>query len=163
MLITFALLVLAFAPQAQDPTIPAAGHILYMVEGRGMQVYRCTAQNGSFQWTFESPEATLFDISTQRQVGSHGAGPTWTWKDGSAIVGKVLQKTASADPANIPWLLLETHPTGSASGALSNVTLVRRSGTHGGNAPMAGCDAEHRDTVARIPYTATYTFYTPTP
>ncbi len=164
MLIAIAFLLLSLAPQAQDPTMPpAAAHVLYTTEGRGVQIYRCTEQGSSFQWTFESPEATLFDSSTQRQVGSHGAGPTWTWKDGSAIVGKVLQKTPSADPASIPWLLLETHPSSSASGALSKVTLVRRSDTHGGNAPVSGCDAEHSDTVTRIPYTATYTFYTAMP
>jgi hypothetical protein len=163
MLITIALFVLSFASQTKDPTIPHTGHVLYTVEGRGVQIYRCVEQNNSFQWTFEFPEATLFDSSTQRQVGNHGAGPTWTWQDGSAIVGKVLQKTPSPDPASIPWLLLETHPSGSSSGALSKVTLVRRSDTHAGNAPMIGCDAEHSDAVARVPYTATYTFYTPTP
>ncbi len=62
-------------------------------------------------------------------------------------------------PLNVPWLLLETHSTGTASGMLADVTLVRRSDTQAGVPPMA-CDAEHQNNEVRVPYQATYTFYT---
>jgi hypothetical protein len=155
------LLALTFLLQSPDPTLPpTSAKPLYITEGRGVQIYHCTQQTSAFQWTFQSPEATLFDPTTHQQTGTHGAGPTWTWKDGSAISGKVLQRSPSPDPASIAWLLLATTPAGTTTGALSTITLVRRSDTHGGNAPTTGCDAKHLETTLRVPYTATYTFYT---
>jgi len=159
MLLPLLLLLVAHAPQSADPTLPPPAAIArYTVVGRGVQIYKCTAQANVFQWIFQEPEATLFD-QTGAETGKHSAGPTWTWKDGSALVGKVLQKSPAPDPANIPWLLLEAHPTG-ATGALSRITLIRRSNTQAGQAPATGCDAHHQNSLARVPYQATYTFYT---
>jgi hypothetical protein len=160
MILALALLALFAPPQTSDATLPpATAHVRYTVEGHGVQIYNCTAQNGGFQWVFKEPAAELFDPSTHQQVGMHTAGPTWTWSDGSAIVGKVLQTNPSDNPANILWLLLETHPAGTTTGALSNITLVRRSNTQAGKAPATGCDAKNVNVVLRVPYTATYTFY----
>ncbi len=64
------------------------------------------------------------------------------------------------DPSSIPWLLLAATPSGATNGALSKITLVRRSDTHGGNALSTGCDAQHDGKIFRAHYTATYTFYT---
>jgi hypothetical protein len=160
-----ALLALIVSPQTPDPTLPPANaHVKTTAVGLGVQVYRCAAQPGaqpgSFQWTFVEPQATLFDPTTHQPVGSHSAGPTWTWNDGSEITGKVVQKKAAYDPANVPWLLLETHPTNATTGVLAGVTLVRRSDTQAGAAPATDCDAVHQNTVVRVPYQATYTFYT---
>jgi hypothetical protein len=160
-----ALLALLFAPQAQDATQPpASAHLRYTAVGRGVQVYHCTATQAEkqpivFAWTLEGPEADLFDAATKQQLGTHTAGPTWTFNDGSAISGKVLQKQPSPDPAAIPWLLLETHPANAITGALTGITLVRRSNTQAGAAPANGCDAQHYDIRLRVPYEATYTFY----
>jgi len=155
-----ALLLFASLAKAQDPTLPSvSARQIFVAEGRGVQIYQCTGQNGMFTWTFQSPEATLFEPATQHALGKHGAGPSWTWTDGSAISGKFLQKSPSPDLGSIPWLLLSTAPSGTTTGALTPITLVRRSDTHGGNAPAAGCDAEHISAVIRIAYSATYTFY----
>jgi hypothetical protein len=163
-----ALLALLFAPRANqtpDPTQPpAAAHLRTTAIGRGVQVYHCTATQAEgqpivFAWTLEGPEAALFDPKTGQQVATHTAGPTWTWSDGSAITGKVLQKQPSPDPAAIPWLLLETHPANDLPGTLNGITLVRRSNTQAGAAPATGCDAQHYDIRLRVPYEATYTFY----
>ncbi len=151
------LLLFFLGAQALSPpsdVVPA-----FITEGRGVQIYRCAEKDNMYQWIFEAPEATLFDHTTHQAVGTHGAGPSWIWKDGSSIVGNVLEKTPSPDPASIPWLLLEAHTTGSTTGALTPITRVRRSDTHGGNAPATGCDAAHVNTVARVPYTAAYLFY----
>ena len=159
MLLSAALFFLAFVPQSGDPTLPPPAAVArYTVIGHGVQIYRCTAQENVFQWTFQEPEAVLFD-QAGAETGKHSAGPTWTWKDGSTLVGKVLQKSPSPDPANIPWLLLEVHSTG-IPGALSDITLVRRSNTQAGQAPATGCDAQHQNGLIRVPYQATYTFYT---
>jgi hypothetical protein len=155
-----ALLALTSIAMAQDLTLPpASARSVFVAEGRGVQIYQCTSQNGAFAWTFQSPEATLLDPKSQHSLGKHGAGPTWTWADGSTISGKVLQKFPSPDPGSIPWLLLSTTPSGATTGALTPITLVRRSDTHGGNAPATGCDAQHISAMIRVPYSATYTFY----
>jgi len=160
MIAALTVLALLFAAQPPDPTLPpATATVVLAAEGRGVQIYRCTQQDASYTWVFQSPEATLFDPKTHQQLGTHGAGPTWTWQDGSAITGKVLQKLPSPDPNSIPWLLLSTTPSGTAAGALTPITLVRRSDTHGGNPPATGCDAQHANATLRVPYTATYTFY----
>ena len=59
---------------------------------------------------------------------------------------------------SVPWLLLKgISPTG--SGLLSKVEFIRRSDTQGGAAPATGCDVQHAGELARVPYTATYSFY----
>ena len=160
MLLAAALLAAALLPQTPDPTLPPPGvKAAVTVDGRGVQIYTCAPQNGSWQWVFQAPEAALLDPSTGAQLGTHSAGPTWTWNDGSATQGKVLQKLPSPSAANIPWLLLETHPTGTTTGVLSDVVFVRRSDTQAGSAPQTGCDAQHQGVTLRVPYKATYTFY----
>jgi hypothetical protein len=159
----FLTLFAALQAPAADVTQPPAGvQVRATVQGRGVQIYRCTsaaAEPAAFQWKLDGPDATLFDLDTKRKVGTHSAGRTWTWNDGSTIIGKVLQKYAPPDPASVPWLLLEAHSAGAATGVLSEVAYVRRSNTVGGAAPSAGCDAQHNDHLLRVPYEATYTFY----
>jgi hypothetical protein len=155
------LLLLTLLAQSPDPTQPpATAHLALTAEGRGVQIYRCTQQASTYTWVFQSPEATLYNPATREQTGTHSAGPTWTWNDRSSITGKVLQKSPSPDPASVPWLLLAATPAGTVTGSLTPIKLVRRSDTHGGNAPPTGCDATHANTILRVPYTATYTFYT---
>jgi hypothetical protein len=160
MLQSLLLFALISMQQTPDPTLPPPdAHIKVTTVGVGVQVYRCAPQDGSYRWVLEMPIAKLFDPTTHQQVGTHSVGPTWTWNDGSSITGKVLQKRASSDPINVAWLLLETHSTGTATGMLTDVTLVRRSDTQAGVPPMA-CDAVHQNNEVRVPYQATYTFYT---
>jgi hypothetical protein len=162
MLLALALLLQTPTP---DPTLPSASaHIRFTATGRGVQVYQCLPQGSTFAWVFQNPEAALLDPKTGAQLGTHSAGPTWTWTDGSAITGEVLAKT-SPDLASIPWLLLRTKPTGTTPGALTAITFVRRSNTQAGSAPTTGCDAQAaaETTTLRVPYLATYTFYTTTP
>jgi hypothetical protein len=160
MLPSLVLLALISFPQAPDPTLPPAdAHVKTTVVGLGVQVYRCAPQDGGYQWALEMPVATLFDPATHQAVGTHSVGPTWTWNDGSSITGNVLEKRASSDPANVPWLLVTTHSTGTAIGMLTDVTLVRRSDTQAG-VPTMACDAVHQNNEVRVPYKATYTFYT---
>ena len=156
------LLAMGQGTAAKDSTLPPADAVLVATaEGRGVQIYRCLAQpGGGLLWIFDTPEATLFQPGTDQQLGTHAAGPTWTWTDGSSIMGKVLAKQPSPVPGAIPWLLLETHTAGSSpTGQLSTVTLVRRSNTQAGTPPQPVCDASAAGTMLRVPYQATYTFY----
>ena len=154
---SFAVLVFLFGAQSLSP--PADVVPTFTTDGRGVQIYRCGEKDAAFQWVFEAPEATLFDHTTHQQLATHGAGPTWTWKDGSSVVGNVLENTPSPDSGSIPWLLLEVHTTNAVTGALTPITRIRRANTHGGNPPATGCDSAHANTVVRVPYTATYLFY----
>ena len=156
-----AVLLLAAQPQSADPTLPpASAQVRLTVDGLGVQIYRCNPKpGGGFEWVFEAPEAKLLDRTTHEQVGTHGAGPTWTWNDGSSITGKVVQTKPSSVPGAIPWLLLETKPAGESKGILSAVTMVRRSETQAGVAPSYGCDADRAYNLIRVPYAAVYTFY----
>ena len=164
MLLSFVLLALTGMPQTvADVTLPPANaHIKITAVGLGVQVYGCLPQPGvtpvKYAWTLQMPEATLFDPATHQPVGTHAVGPTWTWNDGSEITGKVVQTQPAKDAVNIPSVLVETHSTG-AAGVLSDVTLVRRSDTQAG-VPTTECDAVHQNNIARVPYQATYTFYT---
>ena len=162
MLFAATLIAATLSLQSADPTLPPAGtRPAITVEARGVQIYTCMPQNQNraFAWVFQAPEATLFDPSTHQPVGTHTAGPTWTWSDGSAIEGRILQKQPSPDAQAIPWLLLETHASGTTTGALSDVVYVRRSDTQAGAAPAEGCDAAHAGITLRVPYAARYTFY----
>jgi hypothetical protein len=152
----------AFTAAAQSATEPPPSqHAILTVTGKGVQIYLCQQAASGPAWIFQAPEATLTDASGNT-VGTHGAGPIWRWQDGSTVKGDLLQKSASPEPNAIPWLLLKAiNPTG--SGIMTKVEFIRRSNTHGGNAPTTGCDAKHLATAVRIPYTATYTFYSAKP
>ena len=153
---------LSLVAQAQDRTQPPSEQRpILTVTGKGVQIYACQQASASPQWIFQAPKAILTDASGTA-VGTHGAGPLWKSQDGSTVKGDLLQKSASPEPGAIPWLLLKAAAT-TGSGVMSHVEYIRRSDTHGGVAPTTGCDAGHINASARIPYTATYTFYSAKP
>jgi hypothetical protein len=147
---------------AQNPTDPPPSqHAILTVTGKGVQIYTCQQAAAGPLWVFQAPEATLIDASGN-PVGTHGAGPTWTSKDGSSVKGELLQKSAAPATTAIPWLLLKAVNV-SGSGVMIKVEFIRRSDTHGGMAPTTGCDSQHLSATARVPYTAAYTFYSAKP
>lgn len=144
--------------RAQDATVPpATQHVVLTVQGQGVQIYACKVVSGSGQWVFVAPAARLFDTSGI-EVGSHGDGPVWHSVDGSSVLGKVVAKSPSPDPASVPWLLVKA-VSHDGTGVLASVEFIRRSDTKGGVAPATGCDVDHIGDFARVPYTTTYTFY----
>jgi hypothetical protein len=148
--------------QAQSPTdLPPGQHPMLTVTGKGVQIYVCQMVANAPQWVFDAPDASLFDASGAK-VGVHGAGPSWRYYDGSTIKGEVVAKNAAPEPTAIPWLLLKAVKDDD-SGTLAKAEFIRRSDTHGGIAPATGCDAQHLSAVSRVPYTATYTFYSTKP
>ncbi|HUA57270.1 MAG TPA: DUF3455 domain-containing protein [Verrucomicrobiae bacterium] len=141
---------------APDTLKPPSGQVLaFHVHATGDQIYTC---DGS-QWTLTAPDAKLFDESN-REVGSHFAGPTWQWKaDGSKVVGKAVAN-ATPDPQSIPWLLV-TAVDHSGAGKMAPITSIQRLHTKGGKAPATGCDAAHKSSTSRSYYEADYNFYRP--
>jgi Protein of unknown function (DUF3455) len=153
---------LASAAQAQNPTAPPPSqHAILTATGKGVQIYACQQVSGRPQWVFQAPEATLFDAEGNK-VGTHGAGPIWRSQDGSTVKGQVLATSPSPEPGAVPWLLLKA-TIAEGSGIMTKVELIRRSDTHGGVAPATGCDDQHLSTQSRVPYTATYSFYSAKP
>ncbi len=151
-------------PPAGDLTLPPeTASTVTLLEGRGVQIYTCTADPSGYKWVFKAPQAELFNLATGKLAGHHDAGPSWTLDDGSSIRGTVLHNKPANNPADVPWLLLQTQPAatgGSAAhGTLSSVTYVRRYNTHGGAAPKSGCDGTQVGGTVRVPYSATYGFY----
>ena len=162
LLILIAIFTASAQPQPQDPTQPPpAEHPILVLHATGSQIYTCQQVDRRFQWIFTAPAARLFD-ATGNEVATHGDGPIWTYQDSSSIGGVVQAKAPSPDSTAIPWLLLKAiNPQ--RAGVLTRVDFIRRSDTHGGLAPTTGCDASHQGGLARIPYTAVYTFYSAKP
>ena len=140
---------------------PANEQAVLTLQGRGAQVYSCQQVGSTFQWVFQAPVARLFDASGV-EVGTHADGPSWTYQDSSTIQGLLLAKTPAPAATDIPWLLLRAvKPL--RTGILTTVEYIGRTNTQGGAAPAAGCDPIHKGDLARVPYTATYTFYSSAP
>jgi uncharacterized protein DUF3455 len=141
--------------------VPAGAKLAHKFHATGAQVYACAAgapgAAAPFAWTLKRPDATLFDAAGAK-AGSHGAGPTWTSTDGSAVVGqKVAQADAPVADA-VPWLLVRATST-SGKGVFAAVTYVQRLDTKGGKAPATGCDAKAVGTETRADYSADYFFF----
>jgi hypothetical protein len=140
--------------------VPEGNRLAFQFHAEGAQIYTCQTSADSFAWVFTAPDAELFDRHGH-QVGTHYAGPTWEANDDSTIVGSKVAE-ASVDASAIPWLLLKAK-SNTGDGLMSNVSYVQRLSTVGGLAPTRACAAANSGEVARVPYSATYAFYTPKP
>jgi uncharacterized protein DUF3455 len=131
---------------------PVGARIVLQAQAAGDQVYNCHGAN----WVLSRPDAKLFDDSG-KQIGSHFAGPTWEYSDGSRVTGKAVA-SATPDPESIPWLLLEAKDH-QGNGLMAQVINIQRLSTSGGKAPASGCDSAHKGQETRSHYTAIYVFY----
>jgi hypothetical protein len=155
-------------PPVLEP--PAGATIELHAHAVGAQIYTCAASGGatpdggadagatSFAWVLRAPDAILYD-EAGTQVGTHGAGPSWTWRDGSMAVGAKVAELPSPSPDAISWLLLRVTAT-RGTGKLSDATYVQRLNTVGGKAPATGCDATTVGMETRSGYSADYYFST---
>ena len=80
----------------------------------------------------------------------------------AAFTGKAAVTIASPDAESIPWLLVKV-VSHDGNGILSRVTTIQRLNTKGGKAPGSGCDSDHVNQEVRVPYSADYFFYSPSP
>jgi hypothetical protein len=158
------------ATAADRPSVPAQLQVgaeqtlALQAQASGFQIYTCVANGDAsrFAWALQGPEAELFD-SAGRKIGKHYAGPTWESVDGSKVGASVKTRAESPDGKAIPWLLLGA-TSNAGTGVLAHVASVQRLNTTGGATPPAQlCDEEHVGTENRVPYTATYYFYTASP
>ena len=149
------------APVVPDAiAVPSGAQVVVRYHARGAQVYACgagPAGGPAYAWTLKRPDATLTNDDGS-PMGTHGAGPTWTATDGSAVVGKKLAQADAPEATSVPWLLLGAVST-TGTGMFTDVTYVQRVATSGGKAPASGCAADNLAAEARVPYTADYYFY----
>lgn len=147
------------APEV-DPSIavPSGNKLAFALDAVGSQVYVCQASGSGYAWTLQAPDALLYKRG--KKAGTHYAGPTWEYKDGSLVVGAKVS-AFTPDTTAIPWLLLQaTSHTG--KGKMDDVTYVQRLYTEGGLAPDAAtCTYEHVGEVSPIEYVATYYYFVP--
>jgi hypothetical protein len=149
------------APSTPEALAAPSDQVVLLKAGaRGAQIYVCKAKAdaaATFAWSLKAPDAELTD-DQGNTIGKHYAGPTWEAGDGSKVVGQKKAQADAPEAGAIPWLLLAV-TSNEGAGIMSQVKTIQRVDTHGGNAPTDGCDAAHANAEARVPYTATYYFY----
>ena len=148
-------------PAITVPTVPAEIQApadlvpISKLAATGTQNYRCEPTDTGTTWKLVAPAADLSDGTTI--VAKHGAGPSWTHNDGSAVAGdaKSAKKVPAPDGTSIPWLLIPATTNGQ-SGAFAGVVFVQRINTQGGTAPAGACTLGQE---IQVNYTADYVFY----
>lgn len=140
--------------------VPAGLEVVLFTHATGSQIYSCQATaDGKLAWTLKAPEAELHDRE-DKVIGEHSAGPTWKLKDSSEVTGKPAAHVDSLDSNSIPWLLMDV-TAHAGKGALANVNMIQQLHTHGGTAPVDGCDEAHKGAETKGSYSADYYFYAP--
>ena len=150
------------APAVPDDIAVPAGHKPYLIgHAAGVQIYVCDATaTGGHAWRLLAPRATLTD-DHGKFLAAHGAGPSWTAKDGSTVIGR-RESAATVDATAIDWLrLAAASATPGADGdRLAHTTYIQRNHTAGGLASAAGeCTAATAGSRSEVPYTADYVFF----
>jgi Protein of unknown function (DUF3455) len=152
-------LCLSISAHGQSIDVPPGQHEVLKATGRGVQIYRCEQrQDTAAKWIFVAPEAQLYVNGVLS--GTHGAGPVWSYRDGSSVHGKVISAVPSPTAGSIPLLLLKATDS-NGNGLLTQVSYIERTETKGGLISDEVCDVAHMGSVSRVPYTATYTFFAP--
>lgn len=146
------------APEV-DATIavPEGNRLAVTLDAIGSQVYICQASDSSYSWVLQAPDAILLN-TRGKKVGTHYAGPSWEYRDGSVVTGARLA-SVTPDPTSIPWLLIQATPQ-TKSGKFSNITYIQRLDTVGGLAPdPTTCTPDRVGSLTPVEYTATYYFF----
>lgn len=160
--ILYLLLLLPAVVQAQtiipeEIQIPNGNNPVLTLHAKGEQIYQCVSNQGNYSWQWLAPKAQLFDTKGQL-VGSHAAGPEWTYRDGSRVTGRLVKKIDVTADTTVAWLLLEAVKH-QGKGVFANISFIHRINTRGGLAPVSGCDVNHLGTEKPVAYSADYIFY----
>jgi hypothetical protein len=111
------------APAAPDvpSTIAVVGDFKPYLVGHavGWQVHTCKPTATGYGWSFDGPAAALYG-DNGKLLATHASGPSWTARDGSSVVGQVVDRAVVSTTA-VPWLLLTAGPqTGAPAGRLTD-------------------------------------------
>ena len=144
--------------------VPPGNRVAMETVGVGEIAYQCRAKQGAegtYEWTFAGPKATL-TARDGTPVGSYYGPPaTWESKDGSKLTGTQVG-VAPAGPGNIPHQLVKANPA-VGKGAMTGVTYIQRVATQGGVAPMLPCTAANAGFNEIVKYQADYIFWSGAP
>lgn len=143
------------ATEEKPLTPPERSALVMLLYVKGTQTYTCAEANGVLAWGAPEPDATL-DGPDGRPVGHHSKGPIWEARDGSGVVGSVLERVPAPRPHAVPWVLLSAMAT-SSPGVFAGTRYILRRDTVGGVEPDGACASAGQ--TAHVPYAATYAFY----
>jgi hypothetical protein len=147
----------AMAADFQGIPLPENTRIVLAADGEGVQIYVSkTNAAGSYEWVLKAPEAEMKSLAGEI-LGKHFGGPSWSFNDGSEVLGNLPPLKAVGAPSrqDIPWLLIAAKSK-NGLGTLSSVEYVLRIATAGGT-PPAEPPKSATDT-ARVKYQAIYLF-----
>lgn len=142
----------------KEISVPQGHHQFLTLHAKGEQIYQCISQQGAYSWQLQRPAAQLFDEAGHK-VGSHSAGPEWTYQDGSRVTGRVVNKFDVTPNSAVAWVLLEA-VNHHGEGVLANSRFIQRVKTHGGLPPASDCNSNHLGMEKPVAYSADYIFYT---
>ena len=128
---------------------PSGNSPVLTVHAKGDQIYQCSLSSGVYSWQVQAPDARLHDDNGQ-VVGKHYSGPIWEYKEGSRVVGRVINKIDVAPDSSISWLLVEV-VAHKGNGLFTDVNFINRINTHGGLPPLSACDSNHLGSEKRCP------------
>jgi hypothetical protein len=138
------------ATELHDPPGHTAAFKLHTLP-TSVQVYTCKAG----AWTGPDPDAVLTNDAGTLTI-HHYSGPTWEATGGSIVQGKNAKHFLAPKAGAVDWLEL-TASNGTQE--FAQVDFIHRIDTAGGVPPSRPCDAAHEQERVRVPYSATYLFY----
>ena len=139
-------------------TVPHGYRHAMTLKAVGTLNYECRPRpgmSGVYGWVLAAPDARLLHWSGLG-VGRYYGGPTWEYRDGSKLTGRVIA-TSPAD--DLPTQLIRAKPTG-RKGELSDVAYIQRLNAFSGE-PRAPCDEVHVGRGDKIDFSADFLFYVP--
>lgn len=140
-----------------DPLSPGADtSAAFILTGKGVQQFQCTADAAGRYWKFITPQAQLSD-EKGRVVARQGSDGSFFANDGSMLSAKIEKYAQDSVAGNLRDLVYKTTHRG-RPGLFSGISHVKRSNGQGG-IPLTRCSASQLGTTLKVPFTATFTFY----
>ncbi len=142
--------------------VPPGHERLMTLDAVGTLNYECrprAGMAGAYMWTMDAPDAALRHWSGWR-VGRLYDGPTWAYRDGSRLGGRLLG-AVSAGPGKLPDQLWRAIP-GGEDGAFSRVAYIQRTNATSAALPATPCTAARVGESLKTDYAAEYSFYAAT-
>ena len=143
-------------PLPKAVSVPAGHRHAMTFKAIGTLNYECrtvAGMSGAYGWVLDAPDAELRHWSGFR-AGRYYAGPTWEYRDGSRITGRLV---ATSPGHGLPTQLYEAKATARA-GEFSEVTYIQRLNAVGGE-PGRTCNAAAVGHGAKVDFTADFMFY----
>lgn len=137
-------------------SLPASHHPIFSAPATGVQIYQCTAVNGSYAWQLKGIDARLLD-SDGNPFARQTDVAEFVGVDGSSIDGRIAKTVDPAQANGLPDQLYAVQR--STAGLFISVTDVVRDHVSGGLPPSDACDSAAAAKTIRVPFKADYVFF----